>query len=100
MDRYASFETENGSRYLLTLCKHFGRRSPVRFDAQTGFIELPFSSCALKVSGSRLNLSVSAETKPDLDRATQAVTSHLERFAFRENPDLKWNPMKVETQNA
>jgi len=100
MDLYASFETEHGRRYLQTLCKHFGRKNPVRFGAQTGFIELPFGSCVLEVSGSRLNLSVSAETKPDLDRATQAVTSHLERFAFRENPDLKWNPMKVETQNA
>lgn len=37
-----------------------------------------------------LEIEISAETKTDLDQLAQFVASHLDRFAFRENPQIYW----------
>lgn len=90
MELHATFETERGSQYLQTLCKHFGRKVSVRFDANVGVIELPFGQCELKASATRLELSISADCQSDLERAAQVISNHLDRYAFRENPELTW----------
>lgn len=41
MSQSATFKTENASRYLQTLCKHFGHKVEVRFDAHSGEISFP-----------------------------------------------------------
>lgn len=92
MDMQASLKTERGSSYLQTLCKHFGRKTTVRFDTKHGVIELPFGKCDLHADAAQLDLSVSADTQEDLERTAHVITSHLERYAFRENPDLVWRP--------
>lgn len=84
------FETEHGSQNLQTLCKHFGRKIPVQFTANAGVIQLPFGKCELVAGPTGLDLTVSADTEADLDRAAQVIASHLERYAFRENPELIW----------
>lgn len=85
-----TFPTPNASRYLGTLCKHFGHKVPVEFDTTQGRIELPFGQCTLAAGETALNLTVTAEDRPALDRLCQVIGSHLERFAFRENPELDW----------
>ncbi|SNT31119.1 DUF2218 domain-containing protein [Tropicimonas sediminicola] len=85
-----TFSTTNASRYLGTLCKHFGHKVPVEFDALQGRIDLPFGQCRLKAGDTALDLTVTAEDRPALDRLTEVIGSHLERFAFRENPQLDW----------
>lgn len=84
------FETENAQRYLGTLCKHFGRKCPVTHESGSGRIELPFGACTLTATPEGLSLTVAAPEEPGLDRAIDVITSHLERFAFRENPHLDW----------
>ncbi len=100
MNLHTSFETVRGSRYLQTLCKHFGRKIPVRFDVEDGIVELPFGRCELKASSARLELTVYADTLVDLNQAKQIITSHLERYAFRENPDLQWHPSESHALQA
>ena len=90
MDTFANFETERASRYLATLCKHFGRKVETQNDATKGWVQFPFGRCDLTASKSRLELRVSAEDQRQLDQVTNIITSHLERFAFRENPTLDW----------
>lgn len=98
MNASTFFKTENAERYLGTLCKHFGHKVPVAFEPGSGRIELPFGQCALRADGAGLTLTAEATDTPGLDKTIQVITSHLERFAFRENPDLNWS--RTETTGA
>jgi hypothetical protein len=82
--------TESAARYLGTLCKHFGHKVPVTHTRQNGHIELPFGACELAATKGQLSLSATADDRAALDKVVQVITSHLERFAFREAPKLTW----------
>ena len=86
----ATFKTDNAERYLGTLCKHFGHKVPVTRNGGSGRIELPFGDCTLTAEAAGLELSISAADHPSLDKMIEVISSHLERFAFREAPDLNW----------
>ncbi|NND40843.1 MAG: DUF2218 domain-containing protein [Silicimonas sp.] len=90
MNARTTFKTNNAERYLGTLCKHFGHKVSVQMDGDRGQIELPFGQCDLAASDDALQIEVSAETKGDLDKTARVIASHLERFAFRENPQIEW----------
>ncbi|SDW05307.1 hypothetical protein SAMN05444336_10124 [Albimonas donghaensis] len=90
MNASAYFETEHAQRYLGTLCKHFGHKVTVVHEPGFGRIELPFGRCALHADAAGLRLTATADDRPMLDKTIQVMSSHLERFAFRENPDLTW----------
>ena len=98
MNASAFFKTENAERYLGTLCKHFGHKVPVSHEPGSGRIELPFGQCDLRAETAGLALTAEATDTPGLDKTIQVITSHLERFAFRENPDLNWS--RTETTGA
>lgn len=91
MNAQTTFKTEQARRYLGTLCKHFGHKVPVELDGNTGRINLPFGQCDLAASDDALDMKLSAETKADLDKVAHVIASHLERFAFRENPQIEWH---------
>jgi len=86
----AKFTTARASGYLQQLCKHFGHKIEVQFDAQVGLITFPFGQCALAADQDVLDLTVNAETQGDLSKACRVIGSHLERFAFRESPKIDW----------
>lgn len=88
----AKFTTERASGFLQQLCKHFGHKVEVRVDPKSGLISLPFGQCALTADQGVLDLTVSAESQSDLTKSCRVIGSHLERFAFRENPKLDWHP--------
>ncbi|MGJ8595002.1 DUF2218 domain-containing protein [Sulfitobacter sp.] len=86
----AKFTTERASGYLQQLCKHFAHKIEVQFDPSTGLIKFPFGQCDLNADQGVLDLIVTAETQSDLTKACRVIGSHLERFAFRENPKIDW----------
>lgn len=90
MEATTHFNTEHAERYLGTLCKHFGHKVPVTHTRNQGAITLPFGACTLSASDNGLTLTVTADDQEKLDQTVQVITSHLERFAFREDPDLSW----------
>lgn len=92
MDMHTAFETTRGRRYLGALCHHFGRKVPAQCDAGVGRVHFPFGQCDLRADDTRLELWVSAESQDNLSIIINVMTRHLERFAFRENPDLTWQP--------
>lgn len=100
MNAQTTFGTDQARRYLATLCKHFGHKVPVQLDGDLGLIELPFGKCRLTADDTMLKIEVSAETKNDLDKVAQVIVSHLERFAFRENPRIEWNQASGPTNAA
>lgn len=90
MNATTHFDTEQAARYLGTLCKHFGHKVPVTHTDTSGHIELPFGACDLSASEAGLTLRAFANDREKLDRTVDVMTSHLERFAFREAPELSW----------
>ncbi|WGW04305.1 DUF2218 domain-containing protein [Tropicibacter oceani] len=92
MNASTYFKTDNAERFLGTLCKHFGHKVPVTHEPGSGRIELPFGHCALNADAAGLGLTVTAPDKDGTDKTIAVITSHLERFAFRENPHLDWRP--------
>lgn len=86
----AEVETEQASRYLQQLCKHFAHRCEVVFDAERGRILLPLGECLLEAGAGRLDLTVLASDAAALPQLQEIVASHLERFAFRETLEIAW----------
>jgi hypothetical protein len=91
MNASTFFKTENAERYLGTLCKHFGHKVPVMHEPGSGRIELPFGHCSMTADAAGLSLTAVASDRPQLDKTIEVISSHLERFAFRENPQLDWH---------
>lgn len=79
------FETSHASKYLQQLCKHFGHKVTVNYDAEKGRVNFPFGIAELNASDTALHVTITI-TDPDLTaRAQGAIDSHLVSFAFREN---------------
>lgn len=91
MKSFVYFKIDRASRHLAALCHHFGRKVDVHCDDMSGWVQFPFGRCELTADARRLALMASAEDQRRLDQVVQIVTSHLERFAFRENPALVSN---------
>lgn len=85
----ACIPTENASRYLQQLCKHFGHKVPVDFTATSGWIEFPFGRCDLTADETQIMLKSTAQAD-NLSKLEEVLASHLSRFAFRENPSITW----------
>ncbi|MEM7721519.1 MAG: DUF2218 domain-containing protein [Pseudomonadota bacterium] len=84
------FETPNAARYLDKLCTHFGSKVKVQIDGDAGWVQFPFGCCEITANADHLEFCASASDAKDLATVAQVVTSHLERYAFRENPSLNW----------
>lgn len=92
MNATATFPTTQAARHLAALCTHFAQKVPASFGARIGAVEFPFGRCDLEADSERLTLTASAPDRAQLDEVIEVITRHLERFAFRENPDLTWRP--------
>ncbi len=78
------FETENASKYLQQLCKHFAHKIDVRYDAVSGEIKLPPGPARLAADETSLTVEITADDAESLERARHIIDDHLKRFAFRE----------------
>jgi hypothetical protein len=87
----ASIETARASRYLGQLCKHFAHRIPVTHTAEQGRVEFPFGVCLLEAEPERLILRAEASDAQALAQVEDVVARHLERFAFRDKPEIRWS---------
>lgn len=87
----ARVATPRSARYLGQLCKHFAHRIPASYEAGQGRIEFPSGICELEAAGDLLILRASAADSPSLAQVEDVVARHLERFAFRDKPEINWN---------
>ncbi|WP_417773654.1 DUF2218 domain-containing protein [Stappia sp.] len=88
----ARVETQHASRYLQQLCKHFAHKVSVTFDASEGSVDFPFGDCRLKAGDDVLHIECVSDTQDTLRRTQFVVHDHLERFAWREKPEIVWQP--------
>lgn len=100
MKSAAFFETDRASRHLTALCHHFGRKVAADCTATAGWVEFSFGRCELSANETHLKLHVSADDQEKLDTMVQVMTSHLDRFAFRENPELVWTNVPEDSSPA
>jgi hypothetical protein len=79
-------------RYLAQLCKHFQHKLPVEFDERHGRVAFPAGRCALDAGADAgtLLMRVVASDNAALAKLEDVVARHLERFAFREKPEVRW----------
>ena len=88
----ANVPTVHASKYLQQLCKHFAHKLPVTFDPERGRIEFSLGVCELTAVPGVLNMRAEAADETALRQLEQVVARHLERFAFREQPEIAWIP--------
>lgn len=86
----AVVDLEPPERYLGQLVKHFGHRVPTTLEEGRGSITFPFGTCTLVAEGSTLRLRLKAPDPEDLGQLERVIKEHLERFAFRTTPEIKW----------
>lgn len=88
----AHVSTTVPQRYLTQLCKHFQHKLPVTQGEGRGRIEFPGGRCELDAAAEAetLTLSIVAGDEAGLTRLEDVVARHLERFAFREKPEIRW----------
>lgn len=100
MNGQTTFKTDRAAWYLKAMCRHFGRRHKARVQANTGWIELPVGRCEMTADDVGLTVTISAVDAAGLDKAKVILGSHLERFAFRENPQIVWRSATPATFDA
>lgn len=88
----ASVATSSPERYAKQLAAHLGRRLEVREEADG--LRLVFGDgsgdCLLRAQDSALELHAAATDRAELERITQVVGSHLERFGQRNELSVVW----------
>jgi len=91
-----SIPTENGSKYLQQLCKHWSHKMPVEFTPQQGSVTFPAEGRAgswpgeavlsLTAQDDALACRLEASVPEQRDVLKKVVADHLDRFAFKEAP--------------
>lgn len=92
----ASYETENGRKYLIQLCKHFAHKIDVEYDAEQGEhgrCSFGVAAAEMSANDTGIRFTLDAPDYESLSRGKSVIESHLVRFAFREKLErLDWAP--------
>ncbi len=94
MQAKTDIATASARRYLGQLCKHFGHKVPTELatDNRRGRIDFPdLGTCRLAAAEDTLYLTAEAGDGDALGRLQEVITSHLLRFAFREELQVAWS---------
>ena len=87
----AKISTPKASGYLQQLCKHFGLKVEVEFTPSVGKILFPFGNAELSADENQLVMNLQAKDAEALTKLQQVMSSHLIRFAFREDLNIEWS---------
>ena len=84
--------TENASRYLQQLCKHWSHKAKAEFSPKAGTVQFD-SGNRLEMTADldALALNVFIPDDGDLAHFQDVVDRHLVRFAFREELVITWD---------
>jgi hypothetical protein len=83
----ARVPTGSASRYLQQLAKHWSHKMEVTFSTEEGTIAFPNGALlAMRADSDALDLALTVPEGEDVARMREVVSSHIDRFAFREGP--------------
>lgn len=78
--------TENGWKYVQQLCKHWSHKLDVELGEKSGIVRFSEAVATMSADDQALTVEVEAASDDVLERMKGVVSSHLDRFAFREAP--------------
>jgi len=78
------YATENASKYMQQLCKHFGHKIEVSCDAQKGWAAFQMGTAHMTADEAGLSLTCEVQDEAAIPAVHGVIDSHLEKFAFRE----------------
>ena len=82
----ARVPTANSGRYLRQLCKHWAHKLDVAFTAEEGTVRFPEAVAVMRAEPEALVVTIEGAETAVVDRMKAVVSSHLDRFAFKEAP--------------
>lgn len=85
MKRATLVATENASRYLQQLSKHWAHKFDVDYSETKSQIVLPLGELNMRANETALGLEVTADSSESLDQLCDVIERHLDRFAHRES---------------
>lgn len=87
----AVVNTDDATRYLKRLCKHFSHKIDASWDDSQGRLEFDIGQCRLRAGTAGLELYCEAPDQQQLDQLGEVVTSHLIRFAHGDIEAVHWH---------
>lgn len=87
----ASLPTPLGDRYIGQLCAHFAHKNPTTREEGHGRVDFAFGTCLMSADAESLSLRAEAPTEEELLRLQDVISSHLQRFAWRDMPTVDWS---------
>ncbi len=86
------YRTENASKYLQQLCKHFGHKIETSFDAQQGWAAFEMGTAYMVATNDGLSLTCEVTDVAVVPAVHNVIDRHLEKFAFREaSCTMEWS---------
>lgn len=85
-----ALSTPKADGYVAQLAKHFGHKINVEQQADAAVFHFSAGTAWTQAEGDQLRLSVEADTLEQLQEVEEIFSSHLERFAFREDLRVVW----------
>ena len=82
----ASVPTASANKYVQQLCKHWSHRLKVDLSDRKGIVKFPDAVATLEAGEDALLVMIEGENSEEVERLKGVVSSHLDRFAFREAP--------------
>lgn len=82
--------TQDPSRLIRRLCKHWAHKYPVSFDERQGEIQLALGHCLLRAGDGLLDVRLQASDAGQAPFFRQVVAEHLQRMAGGETLDFVW----------
>jgi len=83
----ARVPTQSASRYLQQLAKHWSHKMEVSFSEEEARIAFPGGAVVeMRADSATLDVALTVPEGGDVDRMRGVVSSHIDRFAFREAP--------------
>lgn len=82
----ATVKTENGGKYVRQLCKHWSHKLETQVEGDTGIVTFPSAVARMVADGEGIAIAITGEDREEVERLTDVVARHIDRFAFREAP--------------
>ncbi|MDF3383420.1 MULTISPECIES: DUF2218 domain-containing protein [Sulfitobacter] len=78
------YQTENGSKYLQQLCKHFGHKIETSYDSEKGWAAFEMGTAYMTADSKGLTVTATLDDPEMVPALHSVIDRHLETFAFRE----------------
>lgn len=91
----AEIMTASAQRCLTRLCRHWGHKFTVSFDAEGGEVQFEPARCLLQVVDGGLRVTVETPDEGELAELEAVVGEHLQRMASPEQLGIRWVRLRM-----